>query len=57
MRYCSPEFPAEDSVDEGVDCGVDVADPEDDVVEERGSVQLQKTRQRHPGFNLTRNIL
>jgi len=44
----SSKLSAEDSVDEGVDGGVDVADPEDDVVDERGRVQLQQACQRHP---------
>lgn len=42
------ELPAEEAVDEGVDDGVPVPDPEDGGVQQRGRVQLQQTRQGHP---------
>ncbi len=48
MQNGSSKLSAEDSVDEGVDGGVYVADPENDVVDERGRVQLKQARQRHP---------
>ena len=48
MQYRSSELSAKDSVDERVDGGVDVSDPEDDVVDERGRVQLEQAGQRHP---------
>ena len=48
VEYRAPELPAEDPVDERVDRGVDVADPQDDVVDERRGVQLEQAGQRHP---------
>ena len=42
VQNCSTKFSAEDAVNEGVDGGVDVAEPQDDVVDQWRRVELQK---------------